>query len=490
VFFSETHPAGRVQSGIEHAHEPATDCWERSMMLSGAPGSLVGTVISMREARVTTGRPPLRHSWVSSDRRVARLIARPLREFLQTEAAGGILLLVATLTALLWVNSPFGDSYETFWRTEIGFHIVNFELTEDLRHWINDGLMVIFFFVVGLEIKRELVVGELNDPRRAALPVFAALGGMVLPAVIYGAINAGGEGAPGWAIPMATDIAFAVGVLTLLGGRCPDSLKIFLLSLAIVDDIGAILVIAAFYSGGLELGWLAAALSLLGVVVGMRIWHIWWTPLYVVVGFAVWFATFESGVHATVAGVALGLLTPARPADPQGAGDALEEASAFSEDPGPEAIRRVTMQAQEAVSVAERQEHVLHPWTSYAVIPIFALANAGVRVNTGLVESAFTSPVTWGIVAGLVAGKLLGITGFSWVATRIGIASFPQDVSRRHVMGVAAIAGIGFTVSLFIAGLAFDDPQLADEAKIGILLGSVAAALVGAAALARERHEE
>jgi NhaA family Na+:H+ antiporter len=453
------------------------------MLLAGAPGSLVGTMIFMEETRVTTGRPPLGHSWVASDRRVARLIARPLREFLQTEAAGGILLLVATVSALLWVNSPFGDSYETFWHTEIGIRIANFEVADDLRHWVNDGLMVIFFFVVGLEIKRELVVGELNDPRRAALPVLAALGGMVLPAVIYGALNAGGEGAAGWAIPMATDIAFAVGVLTLLGGRCPDSLKIFLLSLAIVDDIGAILVIAAFYSGGLQLGWLSVALSLLGVVVGMRVWHIWWTPLYVVVGFGVWFATLESGVHATVAGVALGLLTPARPADPKGTGDALQEASAFTKDPGPGAIRRVTVQAKEVISVAERQEHFLHPWTSYAVIPIFAFANAGVRVNTGLVESAITSPVTWGIVAGLIAGKLLGITGFSWLATRIGIASFPQDVSRRHLVGVGAIAGIGFTVSLFIAGLAFDDPQLIDEAKIGILLGSAAAALVGGGVL-------
>jgi Na+:H+ antiporter, NhaA family len=235
---------------------------------------------------------------------------------------------------------------------------------------------------------------------------------------------------------------------------------------------------------------LAVALSLLGFVVGVRVWRIWWTPLYVVVGFAVWFATLESGVHATIAGVALGLLGPARPADAEGAGDALEEASAFTEDPGPAAIRRVTIQAQEAVSVAERHEHLLHPWTSYAIIPIFALANAGVRLTASVLESAFTSPVTMGIVAGLVGGKLLGVTGFSWAGIRTGIASIPPDVSRRHVLGVGAIAGIGFTVSLFIAGLAFTDAQLISEAKIGILLGSTAAALVGAAVLATAPTEE
>jgi Na+:H+ antiporter, NhaA family len=435
---------------------------------------------------VTTGRPPLRHSWVSSDRPVARLIARPIREFLHTEAAGGILLLVATLMALVWANSPVGESYEKLWTIEIGVRIGDFELTEDLRHWVNDGLMAIFFFVVGLEIKRELVAGELNDARRAAFPAVAALGGMVVPALIYATVNARGPGGAGWAIPMATDIAFAVGVLSLMGRRCPDSLKTFLLSLAIVDDIGAILVIAFFYSAGIEPAWVGAGLFLAAVVLFMRRRRLWWIPLYLVVGVALWFATLQSGVHATIAGVALGLLTPARPADPEGAGDAVAEASALMRDPEPAGIRRLTMQAQEAVSMAERLEHILHPWTSYAVIPIFALANAGVPLSAGLLESAVSSPVTLGIVAGLVGGKLLGITGFSWAATRIGIASLPRDVSRRHVVGVGAIAGIGFTVSLFIAGLAFDNPQLVSEAKIGILLGSAAAALLGVGVLITE----
>jgi NhaA family Na+:H+ antiporter len=345
---------------------------------------------------------------------------------------------------------------------------------------VNDGLMAIFFFVVGLEIKRELVAGELSEPRAAAVPVFAAIGGMAVPAALYVLINYGGEGAAGWAIPMATDIAFAVGVLSLLGRRCPDSLKTFLLSLAIVDDIGAILVIALFYSQGINLEWLTTALLLFGVVVFMRSRRIWWVPLYVIVGCAIWFATLQSGVHATIAGVALGLLAPARPADPQGARDAVDEASALMQDPKPSSIRGISMQAQEAVSVAERLEHILHPWTSFAVIPIFALANAGVRLSISSLESAVTSTVTVGIVAGLVGGKLSGVTGASLFSTRIGVGSMPRDVTARHVVGVGAIAGIGFTVSLFIAALAFDDTRLIDEAKIGILLASAAAALVGA----------
>jgi NhaA family Na+:H+ antiporter len=417
---------------------------------------------------------------MASDRPVARFIARPLREFLHTEAAGGILLLVTTLAALVWANSPFRESYERLWTTEIGVRIGDFEFAEDLRHWVNDGLMAIFFFVVGLEIKRELVAGELSEPRAAAVPVFAAIGGMAVPAALYVLINYGGEGAAGWAIPMATDIAFAVGVLSLLGRHSPDSLKTFLLSLAIVDDIGAILVIALFYSKGIHLGWLTTALLLIGVVVFMRSRRIWWVPLYVIVGCAIWFATLQSGVHATIAGVVLGLLAPARAADPKGARDAVDEASALMQDPKPSSIRGISMQAQEAVSVAERLEHILHPWTSYAVIPIFALANAGVRLSISSLESAVTSTVTLGIVAGLVGGKLLGVTGASLFSTRIGVGSMPRDVTARHVVGVGAIAGIGFTVSLFIAALAFDDTRLIDEAKIGILLASAAAALVGA----------
>jgi Na+:H+ antiporter, NhaA family len=278
-----------------------------------------------------------------------------------------------------------------------------------------------------------------------------------------------------------------VGVLALFGRHSPDSMRAFLLSLAIVDDIGAILVIALFYAEGIEIGWLLAAIALLVLVSGMRSRRFWWTPLYVFAGAAIWFATLESGVHATIAGVALGLLTPARPVDPEGAHDAVTEASALMLDPEPSAIRRVNIQAQEAVSVAERLEHLLHPWTSYAVIPIFALANAGVQLDTKLFARAATSPVTLGIVAGLVGGKIFGISAFSWAGTRMGIASMPRGMSWSHVVGAAATAGIGFTVSLFIAGLAFDDPQLVDEARIGILIGSGAAAILGSFLLRSSR---
>lgn len=438
---------------------------------------------------MTTGRPPLRRSWVASDRPVARLIARPLREFLQTEAAGGILLLAAALIALVWANSPLAGAYRSLWGTEIAVRIGDFQIAADVRHWVNDGLMAIFFFVVGLEIKRELIVGELNDRRKAALPALAALGGMVVPAVIYIAINFGGEGVRGWGIPMATDIAFAVGVLAVLGRRCPDSLRVFLLSLAIVDDIGAILVIALFYSGGIKVSWLICAVVLLAVVSEMRRRRIWWTPLYVVVGFGVWLATFESGIHATIAGVALGLIAPARPSDPEGAGDALREASAFTRDPEPAAVRRVTIQAKEAVSIAERLEHMLHPWTSFGVIPIFALANAGVRLNANILESATSSPVTLGIIAGLVAGKLIGIITFSWASTRLRIGAMPEGMTWHHLVGGAAVAGIGFTVSLFIAGLAFADQRIFNEAMIGIFAGSIVAALVGVTVLMSTARE-
>ena len=436
---------------------------------------------------MTTKRPPLRHSWSASDRRAARLIARPLREFLDTEAAGGILLLVATVVALLWANSPFAEGYETLWRSEAGIRIADFELRQDLRHWVNDGLMTIFFFVVGLEIKRELVAGELSDARRAALPAIAAIGGMAVPALLYTTLNAGSDGASGWAIPMATDIAFAVGVLALLGDRCPASLKVFVLSLAIVDDIGAIVVIALFYTEGIHAGWLLTAIVLLVAVIVMRRVRLWWTPLYVFVGVGVWLTTLESGVHATIAGVALGLICPARAVLPHGAGGAVRDAAGI-EDRDPSAVHDLTVQARETLSVAERLEHLLHPWTSYVVVPLFALANAGLVLNAETLASAVNSHVTLGIVVGLVAGKTIGITAFSWVATRMRIALLPDGVSWRAVVGVAAVAGIGFTVSLLIAGLAFEDAQLVDEAKAGILCGSLLAGLSGAAILRRLAH--
>jgi NhaA family Na+:H+ antiporter len=396
----------------------------------------------------------------------------------------------ATAVALIWANSPVAGSYEALWDAELGIELGSFELRETLGHWVNDARMAIFFFVVGLEIKRELVVGELNEWRKAALPAIAAVGGMVFPALIYTAFNFGGPGGAGWGIPMATDIAFAVGFLALFGSRAPTGLKIFILSLAIVDDIGAILVIAVFYSGGLQFAWLGAAGALLALVVVMRRLHIWWVPAYVIVGTGVWLATLESGVHATIAGVALGLLTPTRPADPAGVSDVLKEAARLEDDPSPGVIRATALQAQETVSVAERLEHRLHPFTSFLIIPLFALANAGIAFGGGVITGAAGSPVTLGIVAGLVVGKLVGITGLAWLAVKAGIGTLPTGVGWRHTIGGAAVAGIGFTVSLFIAGLAFDDPQITEEAKVGIFAGSLLAAGIAAVMLMVARSPE
>jgi NhaA family Na+:H+ antiporter len=375
----------------------------------------------------------------------------PLAEFLHEEAAGGVVLLGAAVVALVWANSPERDAYASLWETEVELGIGSAAIEEDLRHWVNDALMAVFFFVVGLEIKRELAVGELSDRRAATLPALAAFGGAVAPAVLFTAIMAGGEGAAGWAIPMATDIAFAVGLLALLGDRVTDGVKLLVLAIAVVDDIIAIAVIAAFYPEELAAGWLAIAVGLLGLVHAMRragVLAIW--P-YVPVGIAVWIATFESGIHATIAGVALGLLTPA----------------------GKVGGRRVL----------EELEHRLHPLSAFVAVPLFALANAGVYLGGGKLGEAASSRVALAIAVGLVAGKLIGITASIFGGIRAGIGVLPAGVERRAVWGVAAVGGIGFTVSLFIAGLAFEGTALQDEAKVGIFAGSIAGGALGAALL-------
>lgn len=428
---------------------------------------------------MSTGKPPLSHSWIASDKPIARYLARPVREFLDTEAAGGIVLLMATLAAIIWANSTVAGSYERLWTTEFSLRVGPFGFTEDLRHVVNDGLMTVFFFVVGLEIKRELVAGELNDTRRALLPAICALGGMVVPALIYLALNAGGDASSGWGIPMATDIAFAVGVLALVGPRCPPTMKVLLLSIAIVDDIGAIIVIAFFYTNQIHPEWLLAASAFAIVIALLRTARVWWTPVYVVLGVAMWYSVFESGVHATLAGVTLGLLTPALPVDPSGIRDALQEASSLAEEPSPAKVRATTLQAKELVAVAERLEHLLHPWSSFVIVPVFALANAGVLISVDAMREAATSTVVLGVVVGLVVGKLVGISGFAWLAVRFGLGALPEGVGWRHVVAVSAVAGIGFTVALFIAELAFGEHGIVDEAKVGVLLGSFAAALLG-----------
>jgi NhaA family Na+:H+ antiporter len=371
---------------------------------------------------------------------------RNIREFLATEVAGGVVLLAATVVALAWVNSPWGHGYDALWETRLG--------VEDLRHWVNDGLMAVFFFVVGLEIKRELVTGELRTWRQAATPAIAAVGGMVVPALAYLAINAGAPGGRGWGIPMATDIAFVLGVAALLGSRAPSGLRLFLLTLAIVDDLGAIVVIAVFYSSDVRPVALLAAVAVLATMVGLRVLRFRWLPAYAVLGVAVWFAVFESGVHATIAGVVLALLAPARP-----------------EGDGP--------------SVGERLEEALHPWTSLLIVPLFALANAGVVLRGSAFSAEGAGLVAAGVAAGLVAGKLVGVTAGAALAVRLRVGDLPDGVTWRHVAGGAALAGIGFTVSLFITDLAFADDALRSAAKVGILGASLTASLLGAAVLLR-----
>ncbi len=411
-----------------------------------------------------------------------RQLPRPLRHFLHTESGGGIVLLAAAVVALVWANSPWSGGYESLWSTELRLSVGGAELSEDLRHWVNDGLMAVFFFVVGLEIKRELVVGELRSPRTAAVPAVAALGGMVAPAALYLAVNAGREGVEGWGIPMATDIAFAVGVVALLGSRVPAPLKLFLLTLAIVDDIGAILVIAVVYSDGIDGRALAvAAAAGVGIVVLRRI-GVDWPVAYLAAGLVLWVATYQSGVHATIAGVVLGLLTPARPLAP----DLLTQdwVTDLAEDPSPQDLATLRRVARSSVSPAERLQHDLHPLTSFVIVPIFALANAGVAIESDAFDAPGAGAVALGIGLGLVAGKVVGVFGAGWLAVRTGLGRLPPGVTARQLSGVAAVAGIGFTVSLFVAGLAFPEaPALEAPAKIGILAASLVAAVVGSVVL-------
>jgi NhaA family Na+:H+ antiporter len=414
---------------------------------------------------------------------------RPLEEFLSTEALGGVLLLAAAIAAIVWANLP-GNSYVDFWNTHIAITVGDrsFELT--LVEWVNDALMAIFFFVVGMEIKRELVRGELADRRRAALPVAAALGGMIAPAVIYLSLNIGTDGEDGWGIPMATDIAFAVGVLALLGSRVPVSLKVFLLALAIADDLGAIAVIALFYTEDLELAWLGAAAALLGLTWVMGRAGIRDVIVYVGVAMVAWFAVHESGVHATVAGVVFGLMTPARPMfsgrfASSMAEDLIAQASESDASGGEgdeqrnAALRDLEELSRESQPVLDRLEHALHPWTSFIIVPLFALANAGIELSGTAISDASTSRVTAGVILGLAIGKPLGIFSLSWLAVRTGMATLPAGVAWTHILGAGLIAGIGFTVSIFIATLAFEDPAMIEDAKIGILAGSVLMGALG-----------
>ncbi len=441
---------------------------------------------------------PRHRTWATSERFVPKTFVRPFLRFTRIEASSGIVLLIAAIAALVWANSPWSETYFSLLDEHLKIEFFAFHLDESVLHLINDGLMAIFFFVVGLEIKRELVIGDLQDPKAAALPVMAALGGMVLPALIYFAFNAGTEAASGWGIPMATDIAFALGVIALLGSRVPAGAKLFLLAVAIADDIGAIAVIAIFYTSDLNAGFLAAAIA--GLIVfwfatKVNIQAMWF---YIPAALAIWYFTLESGVHATLAGVALGFLTPARPLYTRQEFD--ERARAIldqfpTEEPEDHHAQEhsdheamaLTDVVHGAVSPLNRMEFMLVGWSSYVIVPIFALANAGVDFRQVSLTDALTSNVALGVAVGLVVGKIVGISGATWLAARFGLGRLPIGLGWGHVWGLAAVAGVGFTVSLFIAGLAFDSQETTEFAKVGIFAGSLTAGIVGAFLLSRAK---
>ena len=407
-------------------------------------------------------------------------LAVPLREYLRTETGGALLLLLATAMALVWANSPLGDSYTELWHTEVAIQFGDFEFSEDLRHWVNDGLMVFFFFVVGLELRRQLTMGELTDRRRVTVPVIAALAGLALPAAIYLVFNPSGDAARGWGVAMATDTAFVLGALALVGPAFPTQLRVFMLSLAVVDDIGALAAIAVFYSEDVSLPALAVAGACVLVILALGRLRVWRGPAYLAVGAVLWGAMLESGVHPTLGGVVVGLLISAYPPRPEEVARAGMLARAFGQSPLPELARSAKLSVERAVSLNERLQELLHPWTSFVVVPVFAIANAGVVVDSELIERAIDSPVTHGVIAGLVVGKFVGIGLASTLAVRLGLGRLSDGMRVAEVWGGAALAGIGFTVSLFVVDLAFEPGELQDEARLGVLCASVLAVAVGA----------
>ena len=437
---------------------------------------------------------PIHATWLDSNRLVPSRFVRPVLQYTRIEAAGGFILLIAAAIAVLWANSPWYESYFDLFNTHIGFDGAFFHIHESLKHFINDGLMAIFFFVVGLEIKRELVVGELNSFKKASLPALAAFGGMVVPAAIFIAIVlAGGadNAVSGWGIPMATDIAFSVGVVALLGSRISVSAKLFLLALAIVDDIGAIAVIAIFYTDDLNFLSLAFGLVGLAVIYVARRAGIISLLFYAPVAMVVWYFFLESGVHATIAGVVLGLMTPvkAKYSNEEFRQKAvavldrwnINRASADAEARLDHDALELAAVAKASVSPLDRLEHALHPWSSFVIVPLFALANAGVRFignDASFAEQVF-SPVALAVAVGLLVGKPIGITLATWIGLKLNLGELPRRTTLKTVFGLGALAGIGFTVSLFVTELAFKEPLLADEAKLGIFIGSGIAGLLG-----------
>jgi NhaA family Na+:H+ antiporter len=423
-------------------------------------------------------------------------ILAPFREFTRNSASSGVLLMAAAVVAMVLANSPWSAEWEAFWETELAISLGALDVSQSLLHWINDGLMVIFFLVVGLEIKREVLVGELASVRRATLPIVAAAGGAILPAVIFLAIVGGGEASRGWGIPMATDIAFALGVLAILGSRIPVGLRVFLAALAIVDDLLAVLVIAVFYTSDLSLPALAAAGVILIALIVANLLGVRRPLVYGLLGIALWMAVFQSGIHATVAGVLLAFTIPARTRiDPdafvaraRAIVDDFEGQTVAGEDARTEAHHAALWELEDAAEKAQapmlKIEHALNPWTAFLIVPLFALANAGVAIR-GELADIVVEPVFLGVFLGLIIGKQVGISLAAWAVVRLGLASLPDGVRWRHIYGAAWLGGIGFTMSLFIASLAYGDGPLLAFSKVGILAASIVAGIGGYLVLRR-----
>lgn len=411
----------------------------------------------------------------------------PLERFLKIEAASGVMLLVAAAIALAWANAPFGETYHHFWHTPIGIRLGSFAFERPLEWYVNDVMMVIFFFLVGLEIRREIHNGELSEWRRAALPAIAALGGMLAPAIVYLVIAGNGAGRSGWGVPMATDIAFAVGVLTLLGKRVPPALRVLLLALAVIDDLGAIIVIALFYSSGIKLiGLVIFAMGIAAIFV-MQGWAIRHKLAYVLPAFVTWLGAYLANVHPTIAGVVIGLITPVvawlGPAGfVHGLQDELSQLHTTGAEPTPPALaaslRRVNFAQREALSPAQSLIEALHPWVAYFIMPVFALANAGVTV-AGVAFDPLSMKITLGAALGLLIGKPVGVVAACVLSLRLRIATLPLGLGKRHLTILGVTAGIGFTMALFVAQLAFAQPHLLAPAKLGVLMGSTLAAVCG-----------
>ena len=419
--------------------------------------------------------------------RAARAALRPIDRFLHIEAASGIVLLVVAAGALVWANSPWHESYTAFWHTQLGFAVSGFSFSRSLQWVVNDGLMVIFFFVVGMEIRREVHHGELSEWRRAAIPVLAALGGMLVPAALYLALAGAPATRDGWGVPMATDIAFALGVLTLLGNRVPPALRVLLLAVAVIDDLGAIIVIALFYSESFALGGLLIAAGGFGTILLMQAFGVRAKLAYVPPAVVAWAGVYITGVHPTIAGVLVGVLTPVRTwlgtegfitgVRSQLVELSAPEAQGMSNHDWAESLRRIDLLRREAMSPAERLIQMLHPWVAFGIMPAFALANAGVRM-TG--DHAFNATVMTAVALGLIMGKPIGVFCAAWLAVRSGVGALPRGIGNRHLLVLGLVAGVGFTMALFIAQLAFRDEALLASGKLGILCAS---AIAGLAAL-------